>query len=297
MLPRIEGMVRDAERAKHGNLGAAGLPFREISLACVDCWREHLCNVLDTRMRHGTARLQGLKQTWFHLVSSQMACHYAFESIESAEMLLKNVSDRLCPGGYFVGTLCDASRIVTAQRQEWERTGTSRMGNDVFEVEFEPAQWERVVNRPELWQQADDRELEDDMFGLMYRYRLTDAVDKCYEPLVHFGAFQRLASRHGLVPCMRPKPLADIVAEAQGDGDAKAETGRLRRVYFYKGGMNCAASPHEQEILKFYIAFAFQKEGAEGVPCAQLSEGLRALHESESKTLRMPRQAEDIVRV
>jgi len=48
----------------------------------------------------------------FDLCSCQFAIHYAFESEESARRLLKNAVESLRPGGYLIGTMPDADRIM-----------------------------------------------------------------------------------------------------------------------------------------------------------------------------------------
>ena len=46
------------------------------------------------------------------LVSVQFALHYGFESVQQAERMLQNVSDRLRPGGYFIATVPDGHAIM-----------------------------------------------------------------------------------------------------------------------------------------------------------------------------------------
>jgi mRNA (guanine-N7-)-methyltransferase len=48
----------------------------------------------------------------FDLASCQFALHYSFESEERAWRFLKNATERIRPGGYFIGTLPDACQIV-----------------------------------------------------------------------------------------------------------------------------------------------------------------------------------------
>jgi len=295
LLGRARQAVEDSQRARHGRLGEDGLVLREVSLVCADCCRTSLATALDSRVRHATARLQHLGQTWFHLVSSQMACHYAFDSEVSVEMLLRNVSERLCNGGFFVGTLPNAAQIVRAQREAWERRGELRTGNELFEVLFEPAQWARVAEDFLQWQALDKPGR--DVFGITYRYSLVDAVDGCSEPLAHFGTFREMARKHDLTVCMEPTPLLDIVG-VHGEAGARADAGRLRRVYFYKGGMDCTGLPCEREALGLYIAFAFRKDApAErgAMSCERLTENLRQLHYAEGDAVRLPRGKEDIV--
>lgn len=46
------------------------------------------------------------------LVSCQFAFHYCFESLQQAECMMKNASECLRTGGYFIGTIPDAYDIV-----------------------------------------------------------------------------------------------------------------------------------------------------------------------------------------
>ena len=51
------------------------------------------------------------KELEFDLVSCQFALHYSFETENKAENLLFNVSNKLRPGGYFIGTIPNAEEI------------------------------------------------------------------------------------------------------------------------------------------------------------------------------------------
>lgn len=48
----------------------------------------------------------------FDLVSCQFALHYSFETLQQAECMMKNISECLKPGGYFIGTIPDAYDLV-----------------------------------------------------------------------------------------------------------------------------------------------------------------------------------------
>lgn len=52
----------------------------------------------------------------FDIVSAQFSIHYAFESERNVRVLLQNVSDRLKPGGFFVGTTVDANVLIRKMR-------------------------------------------------------------------------------------------------------------------------------------------------------------------------------------
>lgn len=48
----------------------------------------------------------------FDLVSCQFSFHYCFESYQQANQMLVNATENLVSGGYFIGTLPNADRIV-----------------------------------------------------------------------------------------------------------------------------------------------------------------------------------------
>lgn len=48
----------------------------------------------------------------FDICSCQFACHYAFESLEQADMMLRNACERLNPGGYFIGTTPNSFELM-----------------------------------------------------------------------------------------------------------------------------------------------------------------------------------------
>lgn len=312
LAARVESLARNAPRAKHGALGQ-GLALKEVSLVRTDCWQVRLAPALDAGgAHHATARLPGLNQAWFHLTSSQMACHYAFESRESADMMLRNASERLCSGGYFICTIPDASQIVAVLQQAVKSLGNMAFGNAVFKVEFDHFQWSKLVDRLELWSDSQFvREMEspeEDMFGITYKFTLVDAVEGISEPLVHFGLLRGLARRHGLVLHEGPVNLAHFIANAANATEGmdcpeiKAELGRLRRIYFYKGGMDCSVASG------FYSVCVFRKEeqhhhnqegphpvtGSTGLTGKQLVTHLRELRCLEGDVRRLPSGSHDI---
>ena len=38
--------------------------------------------------------------------------HYSFESLEQADMMMRNACEKLRPGGYFIGTTPDAREMM-----------------------------------------------------------------------------------------------------------------------------------------------------------------------------------------
>lgn len=109
------------------------------------------------------------------LTSIQFAFHYCFESLPQAELMLKNATECLKPGGYFIGTIPDAYEIMKRQR----KADSDTFGNNIYEIriKFDP-------KSPNL-------------FGAKYDFHLEEVVD-CPEFLVHFPTLVRLAEKFGL---------------------------------------------------------------------------------------------------
>lgn len=109
------------------------------------------------------------------LVSCQFAFHYCFESLQQAECMMKNASECLRTGGYFIGTIPDAYDIVS----RWQKYDDNKFGNDVYNIEF---LCDKV--KPPL-------------FNAKYNFHLDGVVD-CPEFLVHLPTLCKLAAKFGL---------------------------------------------------------------------------------------------------
>ncbi|CAL1147228.1 unnamed protein product [Cladocopium goreaui] len=251
---------------RHGLLGRSKGPL-QVTLVHADAFGQRL------DLRHnGHAKLEG-RHSWFHLVTSQMACHYAFKSQESLEIMLDNVASSLCAGGYFVATVPDPSRIIAAQRAALAQGQPfGRLGNRLFGIEFSEEEWSKVSSASALWEASTAVASDRRAFGVMYTFHLVDAVDSCLEPLVHFPSLKMLAEAKGLELCLAPMPLSQLVLR-----EGKAELGRLRRIYAFAGGISLesAEAKEQREAMEFYMAFAFRKKEAPGLPtCHEVAESL-----------------------
>lgn len=89
--------------------------------------------------------------------------------------MLKNVSECLRVGGYFIGTIPDAYDIMKRQR----KVNADTFGNDIFKIKF----------------LSDPNDLP--IFGAKYNFHLDGVVD-CPEFLVYFPAFEKLAKKYSL---------------------------------------------------------------------------------------------------
>eukprot|EP00962_Isochrysis_galbana_P060975 scaffold36083_cov112-Isochrysis_galbana.AAC.6 len=219
--------VRDAVRRYNGAHGRQSMPFAAHFYAGDFC---------DPSLHH--ALPAGLS---FHLVSCQFACHYAFASEERAEVLLRNVSSRLLPGGVFAGTTADACVLVRRMRAA---SGLS-FGNAHYSVSF-PSETE-----PKRFPAGGSP------FGLAYRFSLQEAVDDCQEYLVHMPTFSAIAARHGLRLISADNFTDLFAAEAPSNRELLE---RMRVLPDTDGG---SISEAEWEVAHTYLAFAFRKDGAD----------------------------------
>ncbi|XP_050306647.1 mRNA cap guanine-N7 methyltransferase [Anthonomus grandis grandis] len=149
------------------------------------------------------------------LVSCQFAYHYSFESLSQAECMLKNASECLQPGGYFIGTIPDSNEIIARAR----KSGSSGFSNDILQVTLD-----FNINDPPL-------------FGAKYDFHL-DGVVNCPEFLVHFPTFVKLAKKFGLKLVMKEK-FYEFFEKMKEEGKQLLNTMRAMESY----------PPHETATL------------------------------------------------
>ena len=91
--------------------------------------------------------------------------------------MLKNVSECLQTGGYFIGTIPDANQIISRLKAANSHT----FGNDIYSIKF--------------IDEVDTNDLP--IFGAKYNFLLDGVVD-CPEFLVYFPALIKLAKKYSL---------------------------------------------------------------------------------------------------
>ena len=112
----------------------------------------------------------------YDLVSTQFVIHYSFESYEQADQFMRNVSDTLKSGGYFIGTTTNAHEIVKRLRA----SDTNSFGNDLYRIDFN---------------ELDKHNLP--LFGAKFNFQLDEVVE-CPEFLLNFEALVEIAKRYGM---------------------------------------------------------------------------------------------------
>mmetsp|Transcript_5509 Transcript_5509/g.4193 ORF Transcript_5509/g.4193 Transcript_5509/m.4193 type:complete len:134 (+) Transcript_5509:185-586(+) len=78
------------------------------------------------------ADIKDRKGLVFDIVSCQFSMHYMFDSEIRVRAFLRNVTDRLEPGGYFIGTTIDAERVIGKVLAESPKN--LRIGNDYYQL-------------------------------------------------------------------------------------------------------------------------------------------------------------------
>ena len=140
----------------------------------------------------------------FDAISVQFALHYLFQSEKRALSFFRNIAGRLNPGGVFLGTLPDATKIIRSIRDkispssvDMESLEGVSFGNSICTVTFPSesikAQW-NIGTSP---------------YGIRYTFFLNDRetggapVDNIDEYLVPWELLERLAAAAGLRPLTR----------------------------------------------------------------------------------------------
>ncbi|XP_077208948.1 mRNA cap guanine-N(7) methyltransferase [Paroedura picta] len=110
----------------------------------------------------------------FDICSCQFVFHYSFETYEQADMMLKNACERLCHGGYFIGTTPDGYELL----KRLEASQTDSFGNEVYTVKFQ-------------------KKGEYPLFGCKYDFNLEGVVN-IPEFLVYFPLLIEMAKKYGM---------------------------------------------------------------------------------------------------
>ncbi|XP_022646202.1 mRNA cap guanine-N7 methyltransferase-like isoform X1 [Varroa jacobsoni] len=139
-----------------------GFDIFEAEFVAADCTRERLADKYSQ------------SDIVFDVVSCQFTFHYCFESLTQARCMIRNISERLRKGGYFIGTTPNAYELVRRLKESDELS----FGNDVYTVTFSSKE-------------------DFPLFGCKYNFQLEGVVD-CPEFLVNFEMFKILAREQDL---------------------------------------------------------------------------------------------------
>jgi mRNA (guanine-N7-)-methyltransferase len=172
------------------------------------------------------------KDLTFDIVSCQFAAHYAWASESKAKRFLENCADRLCPGGFLVGTIPNKDELV-ARLQSASTAGSSSFGNRLYSVTF-PTDFDMGSE-----------------FGCSYSFSLEDAVTNCEEYLVSKESFVKLATNLGL----------ELVEWLTFEEFRKAYSNKPSFSQLFEDMVTkkTEVSRDEWEIVNLYSSFVFRK--------------------------------------
>lgn len=223
-VKRAEEAQEDAMRAKHGDLKGGSKTMMIFAQG------DYTTPLAFTGLAEGL---------WFHAVSAQMTIHYAFTSEKNVRALLQNVTEKLIKGGIFFGTIPNSEMII----ERLPKIEPHVIEEGHCSLRFATEQFEKLEKWPR------------ECYNVIYTYSLPGAVH-LPEPLAHVPTLIKLAGEYGLQLAFGPTPLNTIVTDAlEEQGGGGGVVGRLKRLYFYKGGM----TDTNADSLGLYYAFAFEK--------------------------------------
>uniref|UniRef100_A0A8R1TXK1 mRNA cap guanine-N(7) methyltransferase n=1 Tax=Onchocerca volvulus TaxID=6282 RepID=A0A8R1TXK1_ONCVO len=212
----------------------------------------------------------------FDMCSCQFSLHYCFESEKQARRMIQNAVERLKPGGYFIGSLPDAERIMYCIKNSKNGTysnGISRLMYGNVEA-------------------LKDSSYRPPIFGALIHFSLDTQVN-CPEYLVHFPVLERLLADCGL-KLIYKKRFPDAFEYYMNEKNGRGLLGRMQGLEPYPPvddvklmgpaesykfaerklqeiigehseaghiGMG-TLSQDEWEIASMYLVFAFQRENS-----------------------------------
>ncbi|KAK7865111.1 hypothetical protein R5R35_014642 [Gryllus longicercus] len=164
------------------------------------------------------------------LVSCQFAFHYCFESYLQAECMLRNASECLRPGGFFIGTIPDANEIMS----RLQKNGGKEFENDIYKIEFY------------------DETVPPHLFGAKYNFHLEGVVD-CPEFLVHFPTLVKLAEKFDLQLVFKER-FQDYFARQKEEG--RSLLGKMQALETYPPFLKVpllGRDPEDYEHVQQYL--------------------------------------------
>lgn len=205
-------------------------PFRP-TLLVGDCFQHRISQYLP-------------EHTTFDVVSCQFAIHYAFETENRVRTLLQNVTDRLKPGGFFIGTTVDANVLVRKIRAIDQISIETPVYSVTFDEEYASKHF--APGNP---------------YGIRYTFTLDQSVEDCPEFLVHFPSFEAVAAEFDLELVL----LCNFHTFFKEFSSEKYP--RYRDLLLSMKVLNAEGtiSAEQWDAIYLYTAFAFRKKG-EGKP-------------------------------
>uniref|UniRef100_A0A8C6R5T0 mRNA cap guanine-N(7) methyltransferase n=1 Tax=Nannospalax galili TaxID=1026970 RepID=A0A8C6R5T0_NANGA len=179
----------------------------------------------------------------FDMCSCQFACHYSFESLEQADMMLRNACGRLNPGGYFIGTTPNSFELIRLEASE-----TESFGNEIYTVKFQ-----KKGNYP--------------LFGCKYDFNLEGVVD-VPEFLVYFPLLTEMAKRYNM-KLIYKKTFLEFYEEKIKNNENKMLLKRMQALEPYPASDNSKLA--SEKVGDYAHAAEYMKSSQVRLPLGTLS--------------------------
>jgi mRNA (guanine-N7-)-methyltransferase len=178
----------------------------------------------------------------FDLVSSQLGLQYVWTGERQLRTFFHNVTDRLVPGGFFIGCYPDPMKILERLKAAPDHK-TITIG-DICQIKFHKSFEELQGTSP---------------YGIVYEVTLGEVMENVPEYLVSPPIMEKMAEEYGLLPILQMN-FQDFYST-------------FRNVPPYAGLLRTHNAPASQnaipaaewEVMSLYSAFVFQKQFAAGV--------------------------------
>lgn len=150
------------------------------------------------------------KSQKFDLTSCQFAFHYGFESLEQADVILRNACECLKAGGIFLGTIPNSYEIVKRLKKSKDKS----YDNEIIEISVDSFDLDNIP-----------------LIGAKYNFHLDEVVD-CPEFLVYFPLLEEMAKKYDmrLLYC---KPFGEFFDEQIVKGDGRCLIGKMQALEPY----------------------------------------------------------------
>nr|CAD2160909.1 unnamed protein product [Meloidogyne enterolobii] len=200
----------------------------------------------------------------FEIASCQFALHYAFRSEQCARKMIENCTKMIQVGGYFIGTITNASAIVQYLRKSAgnfsNRVCSVSLGNNFSLDEESPIplfgaeirfRLEGVVDCPEYlcYFPLLEKILEEMGFQLIYEYDFPDAINNYLKERGNEAI--DLMQKMDALEILDKNKFSEADEEEFGPAITKLKSGNEERVG--------TISKSEWEVITMYKVFAFQK--------------------------------------
>ncbi|XP_053100042.1 mRNA cap guanine-N7 methyltransferase isoform X2 [Hemicordylus capensis] len=180
----------------------------------------------------------------FDICSCQFVYHYSFETYEQADMMLKNACERLCHGGYFIGTTPDSYELV----KRLEASQTDSFGNEIYTVKFE-----KKGVYP--------------LFGCKYDFNLEGVVN-VPEFLVFFPLLVEMAKKYGM-KLIYKKTFREFYEEKIKNEEHKMLLKQMQALEVYPADENSRLVSNKKDDYEH--AETFKNDGKAKLPLGTLS--------------------------